>query len=580
MKLRRFKNLIGMATLVALSTIPVSAPAQIITGVEELGGGLDGVPPHYTGQTFDHEVEGADFTVPFLDEDVPFFVDRSHEYNGSTPAVTIASLGLVGAEYVMMANDNRGVLDYELNVELGRTADAFIFIDTRLPAPPEWLADEGWQFLGHQMGIDEGGDGVGPGQAINNRFWIWKKANVGPGTLTTYEAQAAGRNQYGIAFTEPGIGPGVLELPGSDFMPGDFGLIDIGADDGRAETGALEDLAGMGQIGEAPAGVNDIELEPRQMRSSRGDAFTLAIDNRDESGEFVGALDWRDRGDSFLADMLSLPLVRLGEDLVKNNAGVIRVTLSDLPAGPYEVTSYHIDPDFNQSEEILISVDTGDGRGFVDTGVAGNSNFVTGGVGGLTPQSVMDAGATFSFTADGTNDVVILFDGRFAADTEVPLAGLNIRTGGGMADPGDFNRNGMLDIEDIDLLAAASASGGNDAAFDLTNDGQVNQADLAFWATDLANTWIGDANLDGEFSSADFVQIFQRGKYEQDVAAVWSDGDWNGDGRFNSGDFVAAFTGGGYEQGPRGAVSAVPEPASGLMVLVGILILPSLRRRA
>jgi hypothetical protein len=175
---------------------------------------------------------------------------------------------------------------------------------------------------------------------------------------------------------------------------------------------------------------------------------------------------------------------------------------------------------------------------------------------------------------------VILFDGRFAADTEVPLAGLNIRTGGGMADPGDFNRNGMLDIEDIDLLAAASASGGNDAAFDLTNDGQVNQADLAFWATDLANTWIGDANLDGEFSSADFVQIFQRGKYEQDVAAVWSDGDWNGDGRFNSGDFVAAFTGGGYEQGPRGAVSAVPEPASGLMVLVGILILPSLRRRA
>ncbi|MFC1758513.1 lamin tail domain-containing protein [Planctomycetota bacterium] len=54
---------------------------------------------------------------------------------------------------------------------------------------------------------------------------------------------------------------------------------------------------------------------------------------------------------------------------------------------------------------------------------------------------------------------------------------------------------------------------------------------------------IGDANLDGVFDSADLIQIFQLGRYEDDTStdADWASGDWNGDGKFDSTDFVFAF---------------------------------------
>lgn len=144
--------------------------------------------------------------------------------------------------------------------------------------------------------------------------------------------------------------------------------------------------------------------------------------------------------------------------------------------------------------------------------------------------------------------------------------------------PGDFNGDGMLDISDINQLSMASASNANDAAFDLTDDALVNANDLTFWIKDLKNSWIGDANLDGEFNSGDFVQVFTAGKFEQEIEANWADGDWNGDGRFNSGDFVAAFTDGGFELGPRTGVQAVPEPAFGVwtVLVCGLL---ALRRR-
>ena len=110
-------------------------------------------------------------------------------------------------------------------------------------------------------------------------------------------------------------------------------------------------------------------------------------------------------------------------------------------------------------------------------------------------------------------------------------------------------------------------------------------ADREVWVNDLKNTWIGDANLNGEFNSGDMVQVFARGKYEKQEAAGWEDGDWNGDTFFSSGDMVAAFVGGGYEKGikeggPNAAVSAVPEPGSLVLVLIGILaVCGSSRRR-
>ena len=136
--------------------------------------------------------------------------------------------------------------------------------------------------------------------------------------------------------------------------------------------------------------------------------------------------------------------------------------------------------------------------------------------------------------------------------------------------PGDFDGDGRLTSIDIDDLTAASGSSSTDLKYDLNNDSQVNGDDVNYWAQQLKKTWIGDADVNMEFNSADFVQAFIAGKYESEQAAVWSEGDWDGNGKFYSSDFVTAFVDGGYEMGPRTAASCVPEPGAGLLLAIGI----------
>jgi hypothetical protein len=155
----------------------------------------------------------------------------------------------------------------------------------------------------------------------------------------------------------------------------------------------------------------------------------------------------------------------------------------------------------------------------------------------------------------------------------LPLA---LTEGGGVT--GDFDSSGALDGPDIDDLTGQSASGTNNAAYDLNADALVNEADVQVWVKDLFNSWIGDADLNGVFDSSDLVTVLASGTYEADVNSVWTTGDFNGDGRTNSTDLVAALADGGYELGPRAAaaVSAVPEPAG---LTVAMLLLMALMRR-
>ena len=80
----------------------------------------------------------------------------------------------------------------------------------------------------------------------------------------------------------------------------------------------------------------------------------------------------------------------------------------------------------------------------------------------------------------------------------------------------------------------------------------LNRGDHRYWVQTLKRTYHGDANLDGEFGTADLTKVFQAGLYERDdQPAGWAQGDWNGDGRFNTADLVVSFQDGGYERGPR-----------------------------
>ncbi len=136
---------------------------------------------------------------------------------------------------------------------------------------------------------------------------------------------------------------------------------------------------------------------------------------------------------------------------------------------------------------------------------------------------------------------------------------------------GDFSGNGVLDVNDVNLILQAIAEQKHPAQFDLDNRGTVDAVDLRIWVKDLKHTWFGDADLSGEFNSSDFVQVFQAAKYETGELAGWAEGDWNGNLSFDSADFITAFTDSGYEQGQRTGVSAVPEPGGVLLLILGLV---------
>ena len=108
---------------------------------------------------------------------------------------------------------------------------------------------------------------------------------------------------------------------------------------------------------------------------------------------------------------------------------------------------------------------------------------------------------------------------------------------------GDFNRDGVLDVSDIDLFCAQVGQPADEPQFDLNQDGVVDSIDLERLIYDLMNTRYGDSNLDGVFDSSDLVQVFIVGEYEDDVEgnSTWADGDWNCDGEFDTRDLVFAF---------------------------------------
>jgi hypothetical protein len=114
------------------------------------------------------------------------------------------------------------------------------------------------------------------------------------------------------------------------------------------------------------------------------------------------------------------------------------------------------------------------------------------------------------------------------------------------AELGDFDADGQIDAQDLDLLCAAIIEG--DPRFDLTSDATTDQADLTYFVLAILQIPFGDADLDGVFNSHDLVLIFQAGEYEDGLVnnSTWAEGDWNCDGEFESSDLVLVFQMGSF----------------------------------
>jgi hypothetical protein len=133
--------------------------------------------------------------------------------------------------------------------------------------------------------------------------------------------------------------------------------------------------------------------------------------------------------------------------------------------------------------------------------------------------------------------------------------------------PGDYDFDGDLDCDDIDLLQSAILTGSTNLLFDVNGDGMVTLPDYQAWVTDLKETLPGDADLDFSVDGSDF-NSWNAHKFTSDRG--WCQGDFSGDGTVDGTDFntwnANKFT------SAEGTGSQVPEPPGTVLGLCGILL--------
>ena len=176
----------------------------------------------------------------------------------------------------------------------------------------------------------------------------------------------------------------------------------------------------------------------------------------------------------------------------------------------------------------------------------------------------------------------------FALEDENGTALLQFLMLTGEAPPTDFDLDGDVDIDDLNLLLADGpiASGvaviaNENDQFDLNGDAAIDYADVSQWLAEaavvngLSSPYLpGDANLDGTVDGLDFDR-WSRAKFTSSFA--WDDGDFNGDGAVDVSDFNRW-----NENKFASSVSAatVPEPSCLPLMASGVFAIFARRRRS
>ncbi len=118
------------------------------------------------------------------------FQDREHEW-------TNVPEQLIGADYVMLHNDERSRSDFQVTVSFDLPADVYLLLDDRLEPEAINSALNGLPFVdtGLKIDVDESGDGT-----VDNTSSIYLLENVT--SPITLGAQNQSENMYGIAAVE------------------------------------------------------------------------------------------------------------------------------------------------------------------------------------------------------------------------------------------------------------------------------------------------------------------------------------------------------------------------------------------
>ncbi len=163
-------------------------------------------------------------------------------------------------------------------------------------------------------------------------------------------------------------------------------------------------------------------------------------------------------------------------------------------------------------------------------------------------------------------------------DLTFSLEGSPVEIGPPTPPDGDYNEDGELTVEDIDLLTAGIRTCADDCAdFDLNLDGVADDDDLAFWISDLRGTLPGDANLDGSVLFQDFLILSENFTGE----GGWGEGNFTTDTSVNFPDFLILSRnfGRSVSEAAAGEAASVPEPSASILAMAGLVLLSVNRRR-
>ena len=146
----------------------------------------------------------------------------------------------------------------------------------------------------------------------------------------------------------------------------------------------------------------------------------------------------------------------------------------------------------------------------------------------------------------------------------------------------DFDHDGTCGIDDIDALVMEIVAMSDDSRFDLNADGSVDLDDRDAWLADAgaenlpseAPYLVSDFNLDGTVDGQDFI-IWNANKFS--TTGKWSLGDANADGVTDGQDFILWNI---NKFMSSDGISAVPEPAAGLFVLVAVVLTAAISRKS